>query len=279
MRLALNGEWQEPLRYVRNVSDPYTEAYDYPGVGAVRYYTYPHFFIDNPESVRCGRDNMAHAPDTDVLTVQAGDTLEWAHQSYPPREWTDEQFNDCPEGRGTCHPKGQILLHPGPIIVHISKVPDGQDVRDYDGSGEWVKIYSIGLEYTEGAKPPLKWLPQNLQQLPPRFIFDIPSQTPEGQYLIRIDQSYAALSIHTDPRYIYGQMYPSCAQIEVKNSAPGELPTGVGIPEAFAPDLPGMRWSTNMTGRACIDPTYEYPGGPIWDGTNVTPDSPTFARC
>ena len=36
--------------------------------------------------------------------------------------------------------------HQGPTIIHLSKVPDGQDVTTYDGSGEWTKIHTVGLD-------------------------------------------------------------------------------------------------------------------------------------
>jgi hypothetical protein len=36
--------------------------------------------------------------------------------------------------------------HWGPRTVHLSKVPDGQDVTTYDGSGEWTKIDTVGVE-------------------------------------------------------------------------------------------------------------------------------------
>jgi hypothetical protein len=29
-------------------------------------------------------------------------------------------------------------------MAHLSKVPEGQDVHEYDGSGKWTKIYTMG---------------------------------------------------------------------------------------------------------------------------------------
>jgi hypothetical protein len=61
--------------------------------------------------------------------------------------------------------------HPGPLLAHLSKVPDGQDTTTYDGSGEWVKIYTLGVELvtdpTTHATSAL-WLPWNNQQIPSR---------------------------------------------------------------------------------------------------------------
>lgn len=60
------------------------------------------------------------------------------------------------------------INHPGPFMAHLSKVPNGQDVHEYDGSGEWVKIYSLGLGSTGDPDHPIRWLPWNEQELPAR---------------------------------------------------------------------------------------------------------------
>jgi hypothetical protein len=53
-------------------------------------------------------------------------------------------------------------------MMHLSKVPMGKDVHTYDGSGEWVKIYTLGLEIRKELSYPVFWLPENGGQLPPR---------------------------------------------------------------------------------------------------------------
>ena len=70
-----------------------------------RNYIDPTYATDRAESTRCGRDNLAHAADTETLTVQAGDTIEFAQQRWEPWNWRDDMFNNCPEGRGSCDPK------------------------------------------------------------------------------------------------------------------------------------------------------------------------------
>ena len=71
--------------------------------------------------------------------------MEFSVLSGMPFYWTEANFNNCPDGRGTCQGKTQSdpwpWIHPGPVVVHISRVPDGQDVRTYDGAGEWIKMY------------------------------------------------------------------------------------------------------------------------------------------
>jgi hypothetical protein len=50
-------------------------------------------------------------------------------------------------------------FHDGPVIMHISRVPDGNDIHTYDGSGEWVKFYSLGAEFrpTEDGGERIWW--------------------------------------------------------------------------------------------------------------------------
>jgi hypothetical protein len=69
-----------------------------------RLYNFPTYSSDYPESVRCGRDHMAHAASTETLTIQAGDTLEFAWQRNEPEFWTDDEWYNCTNGRGSCDP-------------------------------------------------------------------------------------------------------------------------------------------------------------------------------
>ena len=75
-----------------------------------------------------------------------------------------------------------------------------------------------------------------------QIIFKLPKETPKGQYLLR------AASVWQGSWYTYegvphiseGQLYHSCAQIQVESDATGSLPKGVLIPEAFQYDKPGQ---------------------------------------
>ncbi|KAI1429620.1 glycoside hydrolase [Xylaria sp. FL1777] len=283
IRIALNDEWQDPLRYIRNKTSPYDDiaiTVDYPST--LRLYHYPTWPIDHPESVRCGRDHMSHASSTEILTVQAGDTIAFAHQLYDPFEWTIAQFIDCPQGRGTCDDKGYTmgLFHDGPVVAHLSKVPEGQDVHTYDGAGEWVKIYTIGVR-TRGPDdflgPPFLWLPHNDGKLPPKFEFNIPPQTPPGEYLLRIDMIWPGTVMQQYNDTLYAQMYPSCAQIRVESDAfNNTLPKGIRIPEDLSPSSPGMMVSEDMHYGRTIDEDFVYPGGPLWDGERLIVDRPIY---
>jgi hypothetical protein len=190
------------------------------------------------------------------------------------------------------------LFHLGPVMMHLSKVPAGQDVHAYDGSGEWIKIYNIGLEIRRELSYPVFWLPENGHQLPPRvssltthdykvermlkgqFIATIPKQTPAGKYLLRVDQPYYG-SGNSD-----AQMYPTCAQIEVMGGVSGDLPKGIKIPEDLQNESPGtyivvgnMENPANHIGIGMfLTPNFPndftYPGGPLWDGEKLEQDYP-----
>ncbi|KAI3336514.1 glycosyl hydrolase family 61-domain-containing protein [Xylariaceae sp. AK1471] len=283
MRIAHNGEWQEPLRYIRNKTTPYYDIGRPEDTGEAtfyRSYNFPTYSVDRAESQRCGRDSMNYANGTDVLKVRAGDTIEFAHHRFEPEEWKDSDFVDCPDGRGTCRHDGypMEINHQGPVFALLSKVPEGLDVHDYDGSGEWVKIYTVGItrrEVPKDPKYPFLWLPQNDGQLPPRFEFKIPPQTPSGQYLLRMDLVWPGMIDSYVNFTVIAQMYPTCAQIQVESDAKSNaLPKGIRIPEDFTHESPGMRWTWEMNNGLVVDDDWVYPGGPLWNGEQLVVDKP-----
>ncbi|KAF1994663.1 hypothetical protein P154DRAFT_613009 [Amniculicola lignicola CBS 123094] len=277
VRIKKDGKWNEPLQYIRNKTSPYDELEYYNSNFLYRFYNWPTYYIDRPESVRCGRGNMDHANATEVLTVNAGETIGIAYQRWEPYEWTDDMFYNCPDDRGTCHPKGyrQEVNHPGPLIVHLSKVPNGQDIHSYDGSGEWVKIHSLGLHDVASKDQPLNWILYN--QNPAVLPFKIPTQTPAGQYLMRMDIIWSGMTDnYTKIGDSLGQMYPSCAQLNIVSGSKVAFPQGVKIPEIFSPEAPGMTTSWEMVNNMQLDDNYTYPGGPLWDGERLIVDEPVI---
>ncbi|ORY14706.1 glycosyl hydrolase family 61-domain-containing protein [Clohesyomyces aquaticus] len=283
MRVAVNNEWMPPTRYIRNKTEPYTEP-STPGqpdpYQNIRLYNFPTYSSDTPASVRCGRDNMAHANSTETLKVKAGDTIDMAHLRVELKYWGPDYWTGCADNRGTCYPQwkqpGGIvdINHEGPFIVHLSKVPTDQDVSTYDGSGEWVKIHTLGLRKNNTAPiVPVDWLPYNFQNQPPHFTFSIPKQTPKGQYLMRVDIIWSEFWYLGKTNGI-AQMYPSCVQIEVESEVEGELPRGVRIPEIFFPDQPGVATSLDMYRGLTVDANFTYAGGPLWDGVSLQVDTP-----
>jgi hypothetical protein len=168
------------LTLISNKTAPFVEPYNLPGFVASRGYVDPTYPSDLPDSVRCGRGNVAHSQGTEILKVKAGDTLELLPFPFSPVNWStysevpDVQWDNCPEGRGGCSVKRPNLFsvnHQGPVVVHLSRPPTGQDVRTYDGSGDWVKIHTVGLEIREDHENPVFWLPLNDYLGSPRVSF------------------------------------------------------------------------------------------------------------
>ncbi|KAK4182143.1 glycosyl hydrolase family 61-domain-containing protein [Podospora australis] len=275
IRLKTNGVWHEPLQYIRNKTSPFDEKQFVDSNFLWRYYNWPTYFLDFPDSVRCGRGNLDHAKETQVLTIKAGDEVEIAHLRSDPSEWDNGMF-ECADDRGACDHRPYYRTdfnHPGPLIIHLSKVPEGQDIKTYDGSGEWVKIHSRGL--VSAKERPIKW--ELYVDEPPHLKFKIPAQTPPGQYLMRMDVLMAGMLnkyIKIGELGSFGQMYPTCAQLNILSQSTAQLPQGVLIPEIFAPEAPGMTHSSEMQHFQSIDEGYRYPGGPRWTGEEVVEDIP-----
>jgi hypothetical protein len=116
-------------------------------------------------------------------------------------------------------------------------------------------------------------------------------QTPAGQYLLRLDEVNTGIQNETGA---VAQLYPSCAQLEVKSDFTGSLPAGVNIPDVLTDASPGMAFSIlsttqrtvlittlgmavslEMYRRQKLDEEYVYPGGPLWDGTSLVQDKPS----
>jgi hypothetical protein len=303
VRVAVNGKWARPFEFIRNLTAPFEELERPSCTGCnPRCYVCPTWAdYDYPQSVRCGRDNMAHAADTDVLRVKAGDELTFLSTTLAQDAWqaSGVQWDGCPDGKGVCTPgrtssPPDRVYHNGPIIAHLSKVPEGQDVHEYDGSGKWTKIYTMGATLVtdvdrEDIPSPYFWkgsVDQDFQVSSPPFKFQIPKQTPAGQYLLRMDS--VNIGMHTMPKdgsdWIWQsgetQVYPGCAQIEVQSDYTGSLPEGgVQIPEALFTKSPGMsllgvsgEFGPGRYQRIVLDPEYVYPGGPLWDGEKLVQD-------
>jgi hypothetical protein len=279
-RLRHNGDWKLPQQYIRGKPLSYLATPLWDTNSFERYHPSPVWYLDEPNSVRCGYANMDYAAETEILTVQAGDSFEIVLVPPSPEQWEEDNWKECPDELGFCwrtsngdHVAAEIL-HEGPVVVHLSKVPDGLSVTEYDGSGEWVKIYRVGLEWRPETSPdkPVYWLPQNNMGAPPRFKFEIPVQTPPGEYLMRMDQIRPGLYGSYFLRL--AQLYPSCAQLNVISNSTAPLPTGIKLPQDVIHQAPGMYMSSEMDAAQKIDERWQYPGGPLWDGEKLTVDAP-----
>jgi hypothetical protein len=97
-------------------SDNVTEYYEYVREDTQGYMPWKGNY--NSDDFRCNTGSFQYAGQTDVNKVKAGDQI------------------------GFTTDFGALIEHPGPMQVYMSKAPG--NVRDYDGSGDWFKIWELG---------------------------------------------------------------------------------------------------------------------------------------
>ncbi|KAJ6576023.1 glycoside hydrolase [Mycena vulgaris] len=144
------------------------------------------------------------------------------------------------------------LYHPGVLNVYMGKAPAGTDVASWDGSGSaWFKIYQISA-VTDGGTT-ITFPATGMSQV----TFTIPSATPSGQYLIRIEH----IALHSASYYGGAQFYIACAQVQVTNGGSGTPGPLVSFPGAYTSHTQ-TTYSMNM--YYPIPVTYTQPGPPVW---------------
>lgn len=150
--------------------------------------------------------------------------------------------------------------HPGPQQVYISEAPGS--VNEYDGSGEWVKIYTLSDCQTQGCGGGdgiVKWATHRAQT----FNFKLPAETPAGEYLLRAE----GLAIHAAQKNKGAQFYIACAQIKVSGNGTGVLSPTVQFPGTYTANSTGVLipeiWSKIKN--------YTSPGPKLWpEGTEIS---------
>ncbi|KAF9526245.1 glycoside hydrolase family 61 protein [Crepidotus variabilis] len=137
------------------------------------------------------------------------------------------------------------LYHIGPAAIYLGKAPS--TAASWDGSGaNWFKIAEWGPVYS----PSFTFTDVNLSQL----TTTIPTNTPAGEYLVRIEQ--IALHVAGAP-----QWYISCAQIKITGGGSGN-PSKVSIPGYVSATDPGLTVNIYYP----VPTAYTVPGPAVWRG-------------
>ncbi|KAK3291260.1 glycosyl hydrolase family 61-domain-containing protein [Chaetomium fimeti] len=221
----LNGAAQTPYKYVRESSrqtkynpikfssNPASDIRD----GST---------IDGPDA-RCNQGAFASAGRTDVLTVSAGDEIRLRLAA------------------------GSDFQHPGPGLVYLSRAP-GDNVKAYDGSGDWFKIYedavcNQGADFTNSA-----WCGYGQNTLAAK----VPKDTPNGEYLARFEHIGVHRSHVNQPEH-----YISCMQIKVVNGGSGSPGPTVKFPGAYKSSDPYANFSIYNGFKP-----FTIPGPAVWSG-------------
>ncbi|CAP67481.1 uncharacterized protein PODANS_6_11370 [Podospora anserina S mat+] len=139
--------------------------------------------------------------------------------------------------------------HPGPMQFYLARVPDGQDVTRWDGSGAvWFKIYHE--QPTFGQQ--LGWPSLNKGSFP----VTIPRCIRSGYYLLRAEH----IALHSASSPGGAQFYISCAQIGVTGGGNTEPSNKVSFPGAYSASDPGIQININWP----IPTSYRNPGPPVF---------------
>jgi len=153
------------------------------------------------------------------------------------------------------------LYHPGVLNVYMAKAPAGTDVASWDGSGSvWFKIYQISA-VTDGGTT-ITFPATGMTQV----TFPIPSETPSGQYLIRIEH----IALHVASSFGGAQFYIACGQVEVTNGGTGTPGPLVEFPGEYTGNEPGILIDIYYP----IPATYTQPGPPVWPASGSGASSP-----
>lgn len=165
------------------------------------------------DDFRCNQGAFS-GNDTDVYTVKSGDIV-GLRQAF---------------GAGG-------IEHPGPTQLYLSKAPDS--VKDYDGSGDWIKVYQ-GLVCKENL------VAEDLQNDgwciwgENHISFTVPDTIPDGEYLLRAEH----IAIH-GAHVGRAEFYYACAQIKVEGSSASSLPSepSTKLPGVYAVDDEAINFS------------------------------------
>ncbi|KAJ7672373.1 glycoside hydrolase [Mycena polygramma] len=143
------------------------------------------------------------------------------------------------------------LYHPGVVNVYMAQAPSGTDVASWDGDGSvWFKIYQISA-VTDGGST-ITFPATGMTQV----TFPIPSETPSGQYLVRIEQ----IALHVASSFGGAQFYIACGQVEVTDGGSGTPGPLVEFPGEYTGNEPGILININYP----IPANYTQPGPPVW---------------
>ncbi|KAH9224174.1 glycosyl hydrolase family 61-domain-containing protein [Leptodontidium sp. 2 PMI_412] len=142
------------------------------------------------------------------------------------------------------------VYHNGATAMYMAKAPT--TAKEYDGSGQrWFKILEIGPVWKGNGDP--TW------PLYQTYTYRIPPATPNGEYLLRIEQ----LALH-NPGGV-PQFYIGCAQISVTGGGNGNPGPLVAIPGYVKGTESG--YTVNIYNNF---KSYTFVGPAVWAGQNDT---------
>lgn len=242
-RLIVNGTDTGHWKYVREVARQEHFTNDPP---QVLFGLLPPQFDIHSTNITCGRSAFNSAAKTGIADVIAGSeigmrvaTLKDLLMDYPGQ--LDTQFDK--------------FYHEGPALVYLSKAPNN-DVRSYQGDGDWFKIAYAGI------KNHYKWILPGKTE----YNFTVPLTTPPGEYLLRFEY------LMPDDRKEAAQWYINCAQINIIGPGGGTPTEFAKFPGTYQYDDVGINIPKDQLVKGYYPDEemrldqYIAPGPPVWTG-------------
>jgi len=205
-----------------------TTDWEYVRITANHYSQGPVTNVNDPE-FRCYElDLVATAGETGTATVTAGSTVGFRADN--------------------------VMGHPGYFSAYMTPASPAANSESAGTGKTWYKIWEWAPTWS--ASTGLVFASENIQQV----TFTIPKSTPNGQYLIRVEQ----IALHLAETYQGAQFYLACAQVNVVGGGSGKPPTTVAFPGVYTGYEPGILINiyslpSNFTG-------YVSPGPAVWTG-------------
>lgn len=161
------------------------------------------------------------------------------------------------------------IEHPGPAQVYFSKT---DDVKSYDGSGDWFKVREALFCSNPGNDGALTdaWCTWG----EPGIAFTVPETVPDGEYLVRVEHIplHGAQGTSTGAEYYY-----SCGQLKVEGSTAESLPSAeMGkIPGMIQPDDDAVTFNiwTSVSSYPTAPGVALAPGGETWGTADGSSDA------
>lgn len=151
------------------------------------------------------------------------------------------------------------ISHPGPLSVWMSKAPSGTTAAEYDGSGDWFKVYELTTyEITSAGLQWATYIPgsSGIQN----FTLDLPAELESGDYLLRAEH----VALHAAEEFEGAQYYIGCAQLSLTGGASSASPSPVS-------SIPGQY--TGYEAGLIIDIYYPIPTNYTAPGISTWPDA------
>ena len=141
----------------------------------------------------------------------------------------------------------ELIEHPGPAFVYMSKAPGS--VSSYDVSGDWFKVWESGLCGSRSPGQDTSWCTWQKEGIE----FTIPKKFPSGEWLVRAEH----IAIH-EGHIGKAQFYMERAQLKINGGGDGVGSPAAKIPGVYSANDPGIAYN-----KWYNPPPYVMPGGPI----------------